>query len=281
LAKKSFKNFQYKIDFKKIRRTFEYWNIKLIVYYISPPLHLLKKFLMKTFLLFLTLLLSVCSPSIVQAQDAEVYNRVDASNHRQGPWRILDNNLNLALECNYVDDRPVGLLKYYRNNVLVLELELTEKREKFLWTYHDGQKQVKGYSLADKNRTMHYFENGQKLTADQIMDILSNYETEVAFEGGHEGLQAYLAENLNFPEKLRKKGIQGDVYASFVVNKTGGVRDIKIVRGVDELLDQEAIRLIQQMPKWTPATFRGYTKESRHNLIIPFKNGEAVAGVRE
>lgn len=234
---------------------------------------------MKTNLLFFALFLFLYSTT--QAQAPEGYNQVDASNHRQGPWKIYDNNLNLVLECTYQDDRPVGVLNYFRNNSLVLVLEYPENREKFLWTYHDGQQQVKGYSVADKNRTTHYFENGQKLTSHQIIDILSKYETEVAFEGGHEGLQAFLAENLKYPEKAKKKGIQGDVYASFVVNKAGGTREIKIVKGVDELLDEEAIRLIESMPKWTPATFRGYTKESRHTLIIPFKNGEAVAGVRE
>lgn len=236
---------------------------------------------MKRYLLVFALILFVYSPSFSQAPTTEGINQVDASNRRQGPWKIYDNNLNLVLECTYKDDRPVGVLNYYRNNTLVLEFEYPEKREKFPWTYHDGSKKVKGYSVADKNRTMHYFENGQKLTADQIMDILSNYETEVAFEGGHEGLRSFLAENLKYPEKAKKKGIQGDVYASFVVNKVGGIREIKIVKGVDEYLDQEAVRLIEQMPKWMPATFRGYTKETRHTLIIPFKLGEAVAGIPE
>jgi TonB family protein len=240
---------------------------------------------MKKHLLIFALFLIVCSPALAQAQDearaSAALNQFDASNKRQGPWKFYDNNLNLVLEGTYKDDRPVGVLNYYRNNTLVLEFEYPENREKLNWVYHDGNKKVKGYSIADKSRTMHYFENGQKLNADQIMDILSNYETEVAFEGGYNGLQAYLAANQKYPEKARKKGMQGEVYVSFVVNKSGGIREITVVRGVEENIDQEAIRLVQQMPKWVPATFRGYTKETRHTMIIPFKLGEAVAGLGE
>ncbi|CAN5905647.1 hypothetical protein BH24BAC1_BH24BAC1_03310 [soil metagenome] len=220
-------------------------------------------------------------PSFGQLKATEGYNQVDAAQRRQGPWKLYDNNLHLVLEGSFQDDQPVGVLHYYRNDALILELAYMENREKFLWTYHEGTKKVKGYSLLDKHRTQHFFENGQKLTANQILNILSNYETEVAFEGGHEGLRSFLAQNLKYPEKAKKKGIQGEVYASFVVDKTGAIRDLKIVRGVDENLDQEALRLIQQMPRWAPATFRGYPKETRHTLIIPFRQGEAVAGARE
>lgn len=239
---------------------------------------------MKTYLLIFALLLVCFAPA--QAQQGEqapnAINQLDGANKRQGLWKFYDNSLNLVLEGNYKDDRPVGVLRYFRNQSLVLEFEYPEKREeKMTWTYYDGNTAVKGYTVAEKNRNTHFFENGQKLNADQILDILSNYETEVAFEGGYGKLQSYLAESLRYPDRARKKGIQGEVYVSFVVNKSGGVREITVVKGVDESLDQEAVRLVQQMPKWVPATFRGYAKETRHSMIIPFKLGEAVAGIGE
>jgi TonB family protein len=238
--------------------------------------------LMKSHLLFFALLLLLSSPSLAQEDKASIaFNQVDAANRKQGVWQYFDNNLNLVLECPYKDNRPVGLLKYYKENKLVLEYEYPEKREKQLWTYYENGEISKGYSITDKNRTTHYFENGKILTADQVQDILSHYETEVAFEGGYKGLQAYLIENLKYPEKARKKGIEGEVYISFVVNKLGGIREVALVMGVDELIDQEAIRLVEQMPKWTPATLRGYPKEVRHTLIIPFKPAQVVAGIRE
>lgn len=208
-------------------------------------------------------------------------NQYDLSNKKKGPWQYYDNNENLVLACTYKDDRPVGVLTYYKEDKVVLEYEYPEQRDQFNWIYYGDNKKIRGYSIADKHGTNHFFENGQKLSLDQVQDILSVYETEVAFSGGYEGLRSYLIENLEYPERARRKGIQGEVYLSFVINKLGGIRDIQVVKGVEESLNQEAVRLIQQMPKWSPGTRRGYPIDTRHTMIIPFKQIEAVAGIGE
>ena len=58
--------------------------------------------------------------------------------------------------------------------------------------------------------------------------------------------------NLNYPEQARVQGIQGRVTMEFVVNKDGSVGDVKILRGVDKLLDDEAMRIVKSSPKWIP-----------------------------
>lgn len=63
----------------------------------------------------------------------------------------------------------------------------------------------------------------------------------------------YLHKNIHYPVEARKLGSQGTVYLKFEISSTGKVRNIEIVRGVDALLDQEAIRVLENMPQWTPA----------------------------
>lgn len=72
------------------------------------------------------------------------------------------------------------------------------------------------------------------------------------FPGGGIAMLKFIAENIKYPEEAKAKKIQGIVYVNFVVDENGNVVRPKIVRGVDPLLDAEAIRVIKSMPKWQP-----------------------------
>ena len=61
-----------------------------------------------------------------------------------------------------------------------------------------------------------------------------------------------MAANLKYPEKCRQSKIQGRVTLQFVITATGEVTDVKVLRGVNEELDKEAIRVVSQSPRWTP-----------------------------
>ena len=62
----------------------------------------------------------------------------------------------------------------------------------------------------------------------------------------------FLSENIKYPEEAKAKSLSGTVFVQFVVNKEGDVVNIKIARGIDPLLDAEAIRVVKNMPKWKP-----------------------------
>jgi len=76
----------------------------------------------------------------------------------------------------------------------------------------------------------------------------------------HEGYvdaRDYLLKNLKYPEEAYKQGIQGRVFVSFVVGRDGNVKNVKVVRGVHELLDEEAKRVVETMPSWIPGKQKG------------------------
>lgn len=91
------------------------------------------------------------------------------------------------------------------------------------------------------------------------------------FKGGLEKLFEYLGKNIKYPEKARRAGIEGKVYLQFVVGKKGEIRDIKILRGVNKWLDEEAIRVVKAMPNWKPGKQRGKPVSVIYNLPINFK----------
>lgn len=91
--------------------------------------------------------------------------------------------------------------------------------------------------------------------------------------GDHpDDLQKYLSENIKYPKQARKKNIEGMVFVSLVVDKTGKVTQVKLLKGVDPLLDEEALRVIREMPDWKkPGKQRGKAVPVQYNIPINFK----------
>jgi len=91
------------------------------------------------------------------------------------------------------------------------------------------------------------------------------------FPGGNAKLVAFINENRRYPAEAYKKGIQGRVTCSFVVNADGSVSHISILRGVEHSLNQEALRIMSKMPEWTPGRHDGQTVPVRVVWSVPFR----------
>ena len=81
----------------------------------------------------------------------------------------------------------------------------------------------------------------------------------------------WLQKNLKYPPVAQENGIQGRVLVQFVVNKDGSIVEPKVLRSVDASLDKEAMRVVQQMPKWTPGRQRGKAVRVRFTLPVTFR----------
>jgi len=92
------------------------------------------------------------------------------------------------------------------------------------------------------------------------------------FEGDDKGdkFRSYIAKNLKYPEEAAKNEISGRVFIQFVVKSDGTVGNVKVVRGVDPLLDAEAIRVIESSPKWEPGKQRGKVVNLAYTFPINF-----------
>lgn len=90
------------------------------------------------------------------------------------------------------------------------------------------------------------------------------------FPGGYEALMKYLQENLKYPAMAKEMGIKGRVFLSFVVEKDGSVTDVKVLRGIGGGCDEEAVKVVQNMPKWKPGTQRNIPVRVQFNLPVKF-----------
>ena len=91
------------------------------------------------------------------------------------------------------------------------------------------------------------------------------------FPGGQEALMEWIEQNKVYPQEAIAKGIEGRVIVKFTVEEDGTVTNGKIVRGVDPLLDKEALRLVSIMPKWKPARLDDKDIRAIYNLPLSFK----------
>ena len=91
------------------------------------------------------------------------------------------------------------------------------------------------------------------------------------FPGGLPGLAKYLSENVSYPQTARESGIQGRVIVYFVIETNGRVSNTKVIRGIGGGCDEEAVRVVNAMPRWKPAKQEGKKVRVSFNLPINFK----------
>ena len=90
------------------------------------------------------------------------------------------------------------------------------------------------------------------------------------FPGGDLALRKHIAANVEYPEEALKNEISGKVYVEFVVGKDGSVVNAQIVRGVAPSLDKEALRVVNELPKWKPGYQRGTPVNVKYTVPINF-----------
>ena len=108
----------------------------------------------------------------------------------------------------------------------------------------------------------------EEVEDNQIYDVV---EENPKFPGGEAACMKWLSENIKYPSICVEQGIQGRVYAQFVVNRDGSIVDIKIVRSPDPYLSKEAERVLQKMPRWSPGKQRGKPVRVKFSLPVNFR----------
>ncbi len=91
------------------------------------------------------------------------------------------------------------------------------------------------------------------------------------FPGGDAALMEYLDSHIQYPPEAAKNNIQGRVILQFVVDKTGEIGEVKVVRSVDKDLDEEAVRIVKTLPKFIPGRQNGQAVAVWYTLPVTFK----------
>lgn len=125
-----------------------------------------------------------------------------------------------------------------------------------------GKDDGTGVDIKDLNQNQEIVEETEKPFT--IVEQMPDYP------GGYEELNKYLHENIKYPQMARESGIEGTVYVTFVVSKSGKISNVKVLRGIGGGCDEEAIRVVGAMPSWIPGKQNGVAVPVQFNLPIKF-----------
>ncbi len=109
----------------------------------------------------------------------------------------------------------------------------------------------------------------QQKSAQDGSTVYSVVEKMPTYPGGTEAMIIFLVQNIKYPEAAKSKKLQGTVYVSFIVSPEGAIRDAKIHRGIGSGCDEEALRVVNMMPKWNPGQIKG--KPVNVSFMLPVK----------
>ncbi len=112
---------------------------------------------------------------------------------------------------------------------------------------------------------------GLEQEAEDAHHIYTVVDVMPAYPGGDNELFRFLSKNIRYPADAVRQRLKGRVICTFVVNRDGSISDAEVIRGVDTLLDQEALRVVSSMPNWKPGKKNGQTVRVKYTLPVQFK----------
>ena len=107
----------------------------------------------------------------------------------------------------------------------------------------------------------------ERVFTGKIYDVV---EEPPSFPDGSRALMSWISNNVHYPPEYPDTSITHRVVVSFVVEPDGSLSNIKIVRSIDSVLDEEAIRVVKSMPRWIPGKQNGKEVRVKYNLPVSF-----------
>lgn len=148
-----------------------------------------------------------------------------------------------------------------------IKLEEVEKSNKAIGSFTvEGNDEVGGEVLKAKEDIK--APEPPKHEANKIFTVV---EQMPMYPGGDAALMQYLSSNIHYPAVAAENGVQGRVVVGFVVERDGSITDVNVMRSVDPSLDREAVRVVKNMPRWTPGKQNGSAVRVKYQVPVTFR----------
>jgi TonB family protein len=175
-----------------------------------------------------------------------------------GAFELKEVPLNSQLAISYVsyETRKVEVTKKNQAVNVVLEWQQTTLGKTVVVTYGSPERSAPDTSTrAEKSNEKGF------VIVEQLPE----------FPGGMQEMHKFLSKNIRYPADARRNGIEGEVLIRFVISESGRVRNPEVVKSLGEGTDEEALRVVLNMPSWKPAMQNGRPVPTEYILPIEFK----------
>ena len=209
----------------------------------------------------------------------EIHSVVDSfnvffENNFHLPARTRKNTLTFNANIHFLleDDGLIQCLKINDIDDEDLITEIQRIVSKFSYVKKSKKPLIIDFDLMFDGRIFIKYESKDgSIVEEGYRDAYVIVEEMPSFDGkGHEHFEDFIAENITYPEQAGKYGIRGVVFVQFIVEKDGSVSNVRLIKGVDPLLDNEAIRVVKSSPKWEPGRQKGEPVRVVVNIPIMF-----------
>jgi len=189
-------------------------------------------------------------------------------NQKTGFWTYRYKDGSIRERGNHADpgNLPLGRFKA-PNTDMPITYSDTSKIRNGEWEYYHENGQMSARAVFENNvltAVEYWNEDGTEAGKEFKEERLPE------FPGGEAALMRYLGNNIQYPRKDKRKGIQGTVYVRFVVDRYGKLNNPRVVKSVSSGLDAECMRVVSRMPQWTPGVQFNRKVSVEYNLPIKF-----------
>lgn len=196
-----------------------------------------------------------------------VYSSIE-ENIKNGPFKYYSEKGFLTSEGNYLNNKKEGLWNGYYKDTSVIRYNQIYKNDKLdgeqIYFYLNGNIKRKDSAVEGEIKAGKCFTFSGKDTTYFAFQKLPK------FVGGEQEMMTYIQKNVVYPKKSLNKEIQGTVYVQFTVEKDGSINEAEIAKGVESLIDAEALRVVKSMPLWIPGKEDGEKVRVKYSLPIKF-----------
>jgi len=184
----------------------------------------------------------------------------------------------LSVYCKYADDVAQCTCLEKRDGMeMTFVYDLIDENGRWLVTNYK-----KDFNMEEDSETPYAVESTEVVTqmdydyADEepiveMETIVAIADIEAAFPGGNTAMTTYITNNIVYPESAKNSEIEGVVYVQFVVRTDGTITNVVVIKGINEELNQEALRIVNSMPNWTPGKVEDKVVPSYYTLPIRFQ----------
>ena len=155
-----------------------------------------------------------------------------------------------------------------RDTYSVIDFGMMEKELEYIYNFV--------LELANTDRSITFRNEPAPVKADNMDDVVAYFDCDyrpmfLNSADPRQFLEKWVYQYLRYPEEAVMNGIQGTVQVNFIVGKDGKIRDVNVTKGVDPLLDAEAVRVISASPKWRPGRLRGEKVNTSMTIPVEFR----------
>ena len=190
---------------------------------------------------------------------------------KNGLLVFLNRKGEIFWEISFRDNKPHGeMIKYYEDGKVSDRENFKNGFRDSTCTYYHKNGVISSIEIYKEDSLISY----TFFTEDGLRDTLStSTEINAEFPGGAKNMMRYLADSIQYPQTAIELGIEGKCYLQFQVDETGKISDIQVMRGGPDCpeCDAESMRVVKEMPNWTPGKMHNRYCTSIFNLPISFK----------